>query len=149
MQFIMDASFSLKQKGVLKQELGINPGGRVQKVIDTSVIHYLRLLMPMDNGIMMANTRNPMPGLVTVETPYAHYMNEGILYVDPITGKGAFHDPISGRYWSRPNTKKVPSSRKLNYNTQNGPNRGAHFVERTINGHFNDILNEAKKEVGK
>ena len=143
----MDASFSLKQKEVLKKELGINAGGRVQKVIDTSVIHYLRLLMPMESGMMIANTKNLVPGLITVETPYAHYMNEGILYVDPINGKGAFHDPISGRFWSRPNTKKVPSSRKLNYH--GGPNRGAHFVERTLDGHFNDILNEAKKEVRK
>ena len=147
MQFRMDASFSLKQKEVLKKELGINAGGRVQKVIDTSVIHYLRLLMPMESGMMIANTKNLVPGLITVETPYAHYMNEGILYVDPITSKGAFHDPISGRFWSRPNTKKVPSSRKLNYH--GGPNRGAHFVERTLDGHFNDILNEAKKEVRK
>ena len=147
MQFRMDASFSLKQKEVLKKELGINAGGRVQKVIDTSVIHYLRLLMPMESGMMIANTKNLVPGLITVETPYAHYMNEGILYVDPINGKGAFHDPISGRFWSRPNTKKVPSSRKLNYH--GGPNRGAHFVERTLDGHFNDILNEAKKEVRK
>lgn len=147
MQFRMDASFSLKQRDVLKKELGINPGGRVQKVIDTSVIHYLRLLMPMDSAIMMANTRNSTPGIITIETPYAHYMNEGILYVDPITGKGAFHDSISGRFWSRPNTKKIPSSRKLNYH--GGPNRGGHFVERTLDGHFNDILNEAKKEVRK
>jgi len=147
MQIRVDASFNIKQKGQLMEELGINTDGKVQKIIDISTIHYLRLLMPQDSGVMMANTRSPNSGLVTVETPYAHYMNKGILYVDPKTGKGAFHDPISGRFWSRPNTKKIPSSRKLNYH--GGPNRGAHFVERTLDGHFNDILNEAKKEVGK
>lgn len=147
MQIRVDASFTIKQKGQLMEELGINPGGRVQKIIDNSTIHYLRLLMPQDSGAMMANTRSPKPGLVTVETPYAHYINEGILYVDPKTDKGAFHDPISGRFWSRPNTKKIPSSRKLNYH--GGPNRGAHFVERTLTEHFDDILKEAKKGVRK
>ena len=147
MQIRVDASFTIKQKSQLMEELGINPGGRVQKIIDRSTIHYLRLLMPQDSGTMMTNTRIPKPGLVTVETPYAHYMNEGILYVDPKTGKGAFHDPISGRFWSRPNTKKIPSSRKLNYH--GGPNRGAHFVERTLTEHFDDILREAKKGVRK
>lgn len=147
MQIRVDASFTIKQKGQLMEELGITPSGKVQKIIDRSTIHYLRLLMPQDSETMMANTRNPKPGLVTVETPYAHYMNEGILYVDPKTGKGAFHDPISGRFWSRPNTKKIPSSRKLNYH--GGPNRGAHFIERTLTEHFDDILKEAKKGVRK
>lgn len=147
MQLKLDASFSIKQKEKLTEELGINPGGRVQKVIDASTIHYLRLLMPQDSGIMMANTRNPKPGLVTVETPYAHYQNEGILYVMPKNGKGAFHDPISGRYWSKKGEKKIPSNKKLQYH--GGPNRGAHFVERTITEHFDDILNNAKKEVRK
>lgn len=147
MYFRVNASFSLKQKDQLKEELGINPGGRVQKVIDSSVIHYLRLLMPRDSGMMMANTRNFKPGLIVVDTPYAHYMNEGILYVDPRYNIGAFHDTVSGRYWSRPNVKKIPSGRKLQYH--GGPNRGAHFVERTLTEHFKDILNNAKKEVRK
>ena len=142
-----DAEFTIKQKEQLKEELGINPGGRVQKVIDASVIHYLRLLMPQDSGMMITNTRSPEAGLIRVETPYAHYMNEGILYVDPKYDKGAFHDPISGRFWSRPNVKKVPSNRKLVYH--GGPNRGSHFVERTLTEHFDDILNNAKKEVSK
>lgn len=147
MHIKLDAEFSIKQKEKLKKELGIEPGGRVQGVIDASAIYYLRLLMPKDSGMMMSNTRNPKPGLVTVETPYAHYMNEGILYVDPKYDNGAFHDPVSGRFWSRANVKKVPSSRKLNYH--GGPNRGAHFVERTLTEHFDDILKNAKREVRK
>lgn len=147
MYFRVNASFSLKQKDQLKEELGINPGGRVQKVIDATVIHYLRLLMPRDSGEMMANTRNLKPGLIVVDTPYAHYMNEGILYVDPKYNIGAFHDPVNGRFWSRPNVKKIPSNRKLQYH--GGPNRGTHFVERTLTEHFKDILNNAKKEVRK
>lgn len=147
MQVKIDASFTLKQKEKIMKELGINAGGRVQKVIDTSVIHYLRLLMPQDSGTMMKNTRNSKPGLITVETPYAHYINEGILYVMPNNKKGAFHDPISGRFWSKKGEKKVPSNKKLQYH--GGANRGAHFIERAFTEHFDDILDNAKKEVRK
>lgn len=145
MNFEMKA-FLPSQQQVLKK-FGLEENGRVQKVIDTSFIHYMKLKMPQDSGMMISNTRNPEPGLVAVETPYAHYMNEGILYVDPITKKGAFHDPISGMFWSRPGIKKVPSDRQLNYH--GGPDRGAHFVERTASNNFNGILSEARKEMNK
>lgn len=141
MNFEIDI-FLPSQKELL-EKLGLDENGRVQKVVDNSFIHYMRLKMPQDSKMMINNTRNPHGGLVTVETPYAHYMNEGILYVDPITGKGAFYNENYG-FWSRPNTKKVSSGKTLNYH--GGANRGAHFVERTINENFNDILKEAQKE---
>lgn len=49
--------------------------------------------------------------------PYGHYQHEGIMYADPITGKGAFYTPEHG-FWSRPldkGGKKVPTTRLLNY----------------------------------
>lgn len=138
--------FLPSQKTML-ENIGLNDGGRVQKVIDVSFMHYMKLKMPQDSGTMINNTRSPKPGLITIETPYAHYMNEGIKYVDPINGKGAFHDPISGRFWSRPGVKKISSGEPLKYH--GSPDRGSHFVERTATNNFNDILNEAQKEVNK
>lgn len=49
--------------------------------------------------------------------PYGHYQHTGIMYADPITGKGAFYTPEYG-FWSRPldkGGKKVPTTRLLNY----------------------------------
>lgn len=142
MDFEVDAFLPSQEKII--QKYGLNENGRTQHVIDTSFIHYMRLKMPQDSGMMIANTRNPHGGLVTVETPYAHYMNEGIKYVDPITGKGAFYNENYG-FWSRPNTSKVPSNEPLNYH--GGANKGAHFVERTASENFDDILREAQKEI--
>lgn len=129
----------------LIDRFGLDKDGRTQKVIDNAFIHFMRLKMPIDSEMMILNTRNPEGGLVTVEVPYAHYQNEGILYVDPVYDKGAFHDPISGRFWSRPNVSKVPSNRPLNYH--GGANRGAHFVERTISENEKDISKIAQEEV--
>ena len=60
---------------------------------------------------------------------------------------GAFHDPLSGRYWSRKGIKKIPSGKKLNYH--GGSLRGDHFIERMLADHFNDILNAGQKEIDK
>lgn len=46
--------------------------------------------------------------------PYGHYQNQGILYVDPKTGKGSFYTPEYG-HWSRPGVEKVPTNRLLHY----------------------------------
>ena len=142
MDFEIEAFLPTQQEVI--DRFGLNEKGSTQKVVDTSFIHYMRLKMPRDSGVMIANTRNPQGGLVTVETPYAHYMNEGIKYVDPVTGKGAFFNENYG-FWSRSNTKKVPSNESLNYH--GGPDRGAHFVERTSSESFDDILREAQEEI--
>lgn len=138
-------AFLPSQRDIIER-YGLDSDGHVQRVVDNTFIHYMKEKMPKDSGIMMANTRNPQGGLVTVEVPYAHYQNEGILYVDPEYNIGAFFNENYG-YWSRPGIKKKPSNRKLNYH--GGPNRGAHFVERTTKENFKDILAAAQKEIDK
>lgn len=125
-------------------EFGIDINGKVQKTIDTTFIHYMRLNMPLDSAEMIINTRNPEGGIVSVETPYAHYQNEGILYVNPehnapgfpIYKNGVLVDYVGYK------GKRVPSDRKLkNYMDNNGgPGRGSHFVERTITNYENEIV---------
>jgi hypothetical protein len=78
-------------------------------------------------------------------TPYARYDWYGKLYVDPITGKGAFHDPQSGRFWSRPNVQKVPTDRDLNFN--GAPKRGSHWVERAWIEKKDEILDFAELQI--
>ena len=100
--------------------------------------------MPRRNGIMEANTRRLQPGLIIVDTPYAHYMNQGIKYVMPKNGKSAYYSPTYG-FWSDKGKAKIPTNEPLVYHS--GPNRGAHFVERTTSENFNDILRAAQREL--
>ena len=142
-------AFNNVQKQQILDKFGLD-GGRTQKVIDSQFMGYMDKYMPMDSGQMITNMYSSTKvgsGEININTPYAHYQHEGVLYVDPKYKIGAFHDPISGRYWSRPNIEKILSGRKLNYH--GGGNRGDHFVERMLADHFGDILNAGQKEIDK
>lgn len=65
------------------------------------------------------------------ESDYGHYLYEGIKYVDPITGKGAFYSPEYG-FWSRPGVKKVPSGESLIFRQ---PNATAHWGDVAFKNH--------------
>lgn len=152
MYFRTEMSFTMKQKEQLKKELGINYGGKVQKTLDATIIRYLRQNMPQDSGIMISNTKAIKSGIILIDVPYAHYINEGILYINPEHNSTGWPFIINQRGENVGfKGKRVPSNRKLkNYYAENGgPGRGAHFVERTIYGQFDDILKEAKKGVRK
>lgn len=141
----MRVNFQFNTKKI-KKKLGINPGGRAQAILDSSVISHLRKNMPRESGMMSVNTRREKPGLIVVATPYAHYQNEGIKYVMPQNGKGAYYSPTYG-FWSDKGKKKVSSDEPLNYH--GGPNRGAHFVERTIKGEYKEIVRDVKEGLKK
>ncbi len=150
----MKINYEVAFNGIQKQQIldkyGLD-GGRTQKVIDSTFMGYLDKYMPMDEEMQMItsmyNSTKVGSGEININTPYAHYQNEGELYVDPKYQKGAFHDPVSGRYWSRPGIKKVPSGKKLNYH--GGALRGDHFTERMLADHFDDIVNAGQKEIDK
>lgn len=97
-------AFSDIQKQQIIDKYGLD-GGRTQKVIDSTFMNYMDKYMPMDSNQMITNMYNSTKvgaGEININVPYAHYQHEGELYVDAKTGKGAFHDTVSGRYWSRP-----------------------------------------------
>ncbi len=142
--------FSGVQKKQLLDKFGLD-GGRTQKIIDSQFMSYIDKYMPKtDNQMMIKSMHNSSKvgsGEININTPYAHYQHEGILYVDPKYNIGSFYDAISGRYWSRPGIKKVPSNKRLIYH--GGSLRGSHFVERMLADHFSDILNAGQKEIDK
>lgn len=117
----VDYTFNLDLSKVEKESIP-----KMQDLLDSGVIHYLRLNMPRRNGLMAQETKQEKPGEVIVGTEYARYQNGGKLYVDPKYGKGAFYSSNYG-YWSRPEVKKIPTNRNLKHKT--GQSR---FVEKTL-----------------
>lgn len=107
-------AFSGIQKQQIIDKFGLD-GGRTQKTIDSAFMGYMDKYMPMDSGQMITSMYNSTKigsGEININAPHTHYQHEGEKYVDPKTGKGAFHDPISGRFWSRPRNKKSSKWRK-------------------------------------
>ena len=125
------------------KELGLEDNGIVQQKVDSAFIHYMRLKMPFDTGMMISNTFAVRPGEVLVNVPYAHYMNEGIKYV-MANGKSAYYSPEYG-FWSDKGKKKMPTSQYLTYHS--GPGRGAFFVQRTILENTDDIVKVEQRGV--
>ena len=128
---------------VLKQT-GLEDGGAVQKTIDESFLRACDPYLPFDSGMLRDSgitSTKIGSGQVIWDTPYAHYLYEGELYVDPITGKGAFFSEDYG-FWSRPNVQKVPSGRELVYH--GGGQRGKKWAERMWADHSEEIIREAQ-----
>lgn len=105
-----------------------------QDALDDAVWESVSRRMPLDTGDLKARTsainatERGRVFLYDPESDYGHYQYEGKVYVDPITGKGAFYSPEYG-FWSRPGVKKVPSDRPLTYSQ---PNAVAHWGEVAI-----------------
>lgn len=93
---------------------------KAQDALDAQVWMDMQKYMPLDTGNLIADTanlNNTTRGEVYLYPPYSdygHYQYEGIKYVDPEYGIGAFYDPDYG-FWSRKGVKKEPSNEPLFY----------------------------------
>lgn len=108
---------------------GLQPGGPVQRFFTSEIMRLSDPYVPFRNG-PLKNSAHPSPqwDAIIYNAPYARYHWFGKLMVDPITHKGSFYDPKSGRFWSRPNTPKVLTDIGMKYT--GAPLRGPMWVER-------------------
>lgn len=105
--------------------------------------------MPIDTGNLRQQTASlnaatQGTGQIYLYPPasdYGHYQWKGILYVDPITGKGAFYSPEYG-FWSRPGVAKVPSDRFLQYQD---PMAEREWEKAAIRDHAEDWKNVVRR----
>jgi hypothetical protein len=132
------------------QNLGLQPSGPVQKFLTRELMNLSDEYVPFRNGPLKNSARPSREwDAIIYEGPYARYHWFGKLMVDPITGKGAFYDPKSGRFWSRPEEqgiRKVLTDRDLKYT--NGPLRGPRWVERCWIDHKDELIKGMEKLVG-
>ena len=125
-----------------------DPGGTINRILDDDVgkfvasewSRYFAKYVPMREGALAQNI-SIEPYQVTYNSPYAHYQWEGKLYVDPITGKGAFYDPDYG-FWSRPGVTKIPTDTPLNYSKEQNPLATSHWEVPAYNA-FKDTVARA------
>ena len=134
----------------IRERFGLNVGGRVQRVIDKSVIDYSQAYTPWDAGVLAKSAYGATrigSGVVEYPGPYAHYQYYGEVYGPNIP---VFEDDsgIPTRFFSRKGEKKHPTGKKLKYKTDVNPLAGSFWFERMKADHLKDILQEAKDAVG-
>lgn len=120
---------------------------KAQDALDDAVWDSVQKRMPVMTGDLKSRTNainateRGQVFLYDPESDYGHYQYEGKVYVDPITGKGAFYSPEYG-FWSRPGVEKVPSDRPLIYSQ---PNAVPHWGEVAIQEDQNKWLEVVKR----
>ena len=81
------------------KRLGLEDGGSVQKAVDQSILDVCEPYTPMDlssgadgGGLVRSAIMHTVigSGEIVWRTPYAHYVYEGKVYVDPITHAAGF-----------------------------------------------------------
>ncbi len=129
----------------IKARLGFGVNGEVQKFFTNECASHMIKYVPRDQGFLSEKLVYAGNDYVEYRTPYAHYQYHGELYVDPVTGKGAFYDSDYG-FWSRPNTKKISSGKKLKYHT---PNTGSYWDKRMWSSEGKDIIKNTENYMKK
>lgn len=108
---------------------------RAQDKLDMQVIGDMKQYMPMQQGGLAGATHIVEPGLISTNTPYAHYQYMGELYLTE-----------DGRSWANRGEKKYPTGTPLQYHT---PGTGDHWFERAKQERGKQWIELAKREVGK
>jgi len=135
-----------RDKAALLRRFNLESGGKVQQVIDKSVIDYNKPYVPMETGALANSAYGATEigsGKVIYPGPYAHYQYYGEVYGPNIP----VFDDNSGtptRFYSPPGQKKHPTGRALQYKTDTNPLAGAYWFERMKADHLQDIIREAE-----
>lgn len=126
--------------------LGLDERGRVQQFVVNEVLKLSEPYVPFAEGDLKGSGHTEDGTDIVWNTPYAHYMWEGIVYEDPLLHCAGFKTENGWR--SRKDVEKVPTDRKLEYG--NGKRRGDHWVERMLqDGGLEEVEKGARREAGK
>ena len=125
---------------------GLEKGGRVQQVIDQTVIDFCQPYVPASPDRTLEFSAQASTeigsGQVIWGTPYAHYQYMGIVYGPNIP---IIQDGILMGWFSPPGRPKSPTDRELTYDTSQNPLAGPRWFERMKADRLNDILDTARR----
>lgn len=148
---MFEGKLDIKATDLMLKERGLQKGGPVQQTIDVEVMRYMSPYMPrrqageLEHMMVLATVVGS--GQIDIPGPYAHYLHEGIVYIDPDLNCAGWISNTPGEYYgqwfSRKGVIKVPTNRELQYT--GAPMRGKKFFDRMKADHKDDILEAAQK----
>ncbi len=147
----MKLHFEIKDKDTILKNHGLQEGGPVQQYIDQECIDQMEPYTPRLNGnLIKAATMGTVigSGEINQTAPYAHYLYEGVVYVDPNLHCAGFNSstpgPYYGQWFSRKGVIKVKSNPPRELQFYGGGLRGKKWFERMKADHKDDILRGAQ-----
>lgn len=115
---------------------GLNEGGKVQKYIDSFVLHHSKPYEPGRRAIHNSgvNSTTIGEGRIIWNDVRANYLYEGWLMVDQLTQSA----------WARRDTQKMmdPKGRHLHYNGE--PQKKDHWFDRMLESEMDDLVEGAQ-----
>lgn len=134
MDFEMDIDLDSAEMILLHH--GLDKGGRVQQKFTMDVRKYCEPYVPMRKKILINNvTYGKDYESFTYQSSYAHYMYEGRLMIDPVTGSS----------YAKAYAQKVYASPQKDLNYNGAPLRGKHWDKRMWANNGEEILNDLQK----
>lgn len=119
---------------------GLNEGGKVQKYIDQFVLEQSEPYMPHKTGNLVTSGTNATKigsGQVIWNSPYAHYMYEGLLMISPSTGSS----------WAKKDEQKVYKEPPTKLNYHSGGNRKEKWFDRMMIDKKEELIKGCQKIV--
>ncbi len=108
---------------------------RAQDLLDQQVLNDMIPYMPFQQGAMRGATQIIEPGLISTNTPYAHYQYTGELYLAE-----------NGSSWAHKGERKYLTGRPLHYSVTD---TGDHWFERAKQEHGEQWVDLVRREIGK
>ena len=122
------ATLTMKNAIEIIRNKGMAQGGDVQAFHTQNVLRRIKKYMPFVSGalykITQIQTDIRKPYIIT-DAPQAHYLFEGKVMIDPVTGVAGFMTPEGWR--SRKGSVKVLTQRNLVYSKSKNPQAGPHW----------------------
>lgn len=115
--------------------LGLQANGKIQKSFTKKCKDSMDKFVPMSAGVLRKQVQIDGDEIV-YQTPYAHYMYKGVLYVDSVTGSS--YSPLGG--------VKIPAKKdvKLIYHT---PGTGSYWDKKMWSANGKQIIKELESEI--
>ena len=127
----------------IKANLGLQDGGPIHAFFTESCFKYMMPFVPGGEESHLNYNVELKTDEIDYFSPDAHYLYNGILYVDPKYGKGAFFNEDFG-FWSRPGITKISSGKNLEYHT---PGTGAFWDNRMWSVKSDEVIKEVQDKL--
>lgn len=149
MAIVGEIKVSTKPVEAIMKSHGLTSGGDVQRFHTLNAMRRIVKYMPYRTGatIKLTQAQSPISGnAINTFAPYARFLHEGKLMVDPVTGAAGFMDK-DGQWKSRRGVNKVKSDRPITYTTTKNPLAGPFWGRKLMAEEGDAMLQDLKNYV--